>query len=229
MGAIGSRRSAVLALLLLVPAPTIGTLAAMLIAPGPIGQTVYGLCKIWLLMLPLLWTMRVDRNPLSWPYPRRAGLWMGGCLGLVIGGLILSGHSVIGTRWIDVAHVRRMAEQSGIGSGGRYLGFAAYLVLVNSLLEEYVWRWFVFRKCEVIVPSGSAVPAAALLFTLHHVVALGLQFSWRMTVLASLGVLVGGMLFSWLYARYRSIWPGYLCHVLIDVAVLAIGWKLIFS
>jgi len=76
-------------------------------------------------------------------------------------------------------------------------------------MEEYVWRWFVFRKFEVLLGGQLAVPAAALAFTAHHVIVLAAQFDWADRPLGSCGVFIGGAAWSWLYLRYRSIWPGY--------------------
>jgi len=104
-----------------------------------------------------------------------------------------------------------------------------YLLLVNSLLEEYVWRWFVFRRCEDLLPGTAAVVASALCFTVHHVLALRLWFDWRVTALASTGVFIGGAVWSACYLRYRSIWPCYLSHAIVDAAVLSIGWTLLFG
>jgi membrane protease YdiL (CAAX protease family) len=42
-------------------------------------------------------------------------------------------------------------------------------------------------------------------------------------------VFTGGAIWSWLYVRYRSIWPGYLSHAIVDVAVFAVGWWIIFG
>ncbi len=47
-------------------------------------------------------------------------------------------------------------------------------------------------------------------------------------ILGSTGCFLGGVIWSGLYLRYRSIWPGYLSHVLADVAIYIIGWHLIF-
>jgi hypothetical protein len=55
------RRNAGLTLLLLVPAPTIGPAAAMVVMPGPLGQCIYIVCKLWLLAMPLLWLRLVDQ------------------------------------------------------------------------------------------------------------------------------------------------------------------------
>jgi uncharacterized protein len=48
-------------------------------------------------------------------------------------------------------------------------------------------------------------------------------------VLGSLGVFAGGAVWSHLYLRTRSIWPGYLSHALADVAVFAVGAQIILD
>ncbi|MHC4769736.1 MAG: CPBP family intramembrane glutamic endopeptidase, partial [Planctomycetota bacterium] len=105
---------------------------------------------------------------------------------------------------------------------------AVYWCTINSMLEEYVWRWFVSTRCEVLMPRRLAVMAAGLLFTLHHIIALDVYFDWRIVVLGSMGVFIGGTTWSWLYLRYRNIWAAYVSHVFADVIIFAIGWKLLF-
>jgi hypothetical protein len=104
-----------------------------------------------------------------------------------------------------------------------------YLSTINALLEEYVWRWFVFRRCEDLAGGWPAAVLAGLFFTVHHVFALRAQFGWNVTVLGSVGVFAGGVIWSWCYLRYRSIWPGYISHVLADVAFLVIGGLILFG
>jgi membrane protease YdiL (CAAX protease family) len=74
-----------------------------------------------------------------------------------------------------------------------------------------------------------AVILAGIIFTVHHVIVLKAYFEWDITLLASAGILIGGCAWSALYLRYRSIWPGYVSHVIVDVAVFAIGCDLIFG
>ena len=79
------------------------------------------------------------------------------------------------------------------------------------------------------MPTRLAVLASAACFTVHHVTALQAQFDWKVTLLASLGVFIGGAIWSWMYGRYRSVWPGYLSHAIVDVAIYVIGWGIIFG
>ncbi|MFW6060879.1 MAG: type II CAAX prenyl endopeptidase Rce1 family protein [Phycisphaeraceae bacterium] len=227
-----SRRRALTALLLLVPAPTVGVLASLWLLPGTmIGQLIYGAAKVWLLLLPMVWWRWVERGAWSWSPPRRGGFAVGATLGLVISGIIIAGYGMLGTTIIDNDRLQTVAARNNLTDPTRYLLLAAYLTLINAALEEYVWRWFVFRQCETVLRGAGllAVLAAAAMFTLHHFIALKLQFGWTVTLLGSLGVFIGGATWSWLYLRYRSIWPAYLSHALVDAAVFLVGWWLLFG
>ncbi len=225
------RKQALITLLLLVPAPTLGTLAGVWLpaTSGTVfGQIVYFLSKIWLLALPLLWLKWIGKERFSLSPLKNGGLGMGLATGLLLGGVIFLTWYFIGESLIDPQFFRSQIEKVGIGSKGRYLFICLYITLVNSLLEEYVWRWFVFRKCEILMGSKPAVLASGLFFTIHHVFALDAYFNWKLTVLGSLGVFMGGISWSWLYQKYRSVWPGYLSHVIVDAVILGIGGFMIF-
>ncbi len=225
-----SRRRALLALALLVPAPTVGVLAGLWWWPQTtLGQTVYTAAKVWLLALPLWWHWGVERRPVRVSKPERAGLLTGIATGVAISAVIVAAYALIGRTWIDAEAVRRAAGERGFDNAGLYVGFAIYISLVNALLEEYVWRWFVFRRCERLVRPAAAALLAAALFTVHHVFALTVYFDWRITALCAAGVFVGGATWSWLYLRYRNVWSPWISHAIVDVAVFWVGWRLIFG
>lgn len=203
----------------------------MILWPGSTGQTIFVICKIWLLVLPLVWLFAVDRGRPQWPRWRGQGAGAGLSSGIVVAGIIFAAYHFIGRRWIDVDAFRATAERSGLANPAIYIPTAIYWCLINSLLEEYVWRWFVYRQSEALLRGRSpawAVILSALLFTVHHVVALAAQFDWRVTLLGSLGVFTGGAIWSALYLRYRSIWPGYIGHALADVPIFVIGYRMLF-
>jgi membrane protease YdiL (CAAX protease family) len=223
------RRLAFLALLLLVPAPSIGTVCAMWLMPGPVGQAIYGFCKVWLLGFPLFWLHFVERRRWSLSPVLHGGLGAGLLLGVALGGFIIGCYGIFGRDIVDTARLQQIAQQVGIGTPASYLGLAFYLTFINSLLEEYVWRWFVFRRCEDLTSSLPAVILSAFFFMIHHSIALAVQFGWALTLSASLGVFVSGMIWSGCYLRFRSIWPGYVSHILADAAIFLVGWWLIFG
>lgn len=225
-----TRKSSAIALWLLLPAPTVAVLMALYLMPGTvIGQGVWSLSKLWILVVPLAYLLLIEKNKPSWSPPRHGGLTMGTLTGVAIFVAILAAYFLFGHRWIDQEYVSQLAIEVGISSPWILLAGAVYWSTVNAVLEEYVWRWWVFRRFEDFTPAAVAVALSALAFTLHHVCVLAYYFDWRVTVIGSVGVCVGGLTWSWLYARYRSIWPAYISHAFADVAIMIIAYRVIFG
>ena len=103
-----------------------------------------------------------------------------------------------------------------------------FWIFINSVLEEYVFRWFITSKLEQLV-GGKWLPIllSAGIFTLHHTIALAFFIDPLGNALASLGVFIGGVIFSWIYVQYRSVWVAWVAHAIADVAIFAIAWHMI--
>ncbi|MFH1747051.1 MAG: CPBP family glutamic-type intramembrane protease [Planctomycetota bacterium] len=222
------RKQALIALLLLVPMPSLGTAMGLWIAPGAFGKTIYFICKTWILALPAVWLLWIERGRLSLSPARKGGFVFGVVSGLLISALIYGVYRLLLVYGLDTTKLREVAADSGFATLGLYVAFAAYLTLINAALEEYVWRWFVFTRWERLTSAWAAAICAAACFALHHILALGIFLPWSVTGLAVAGVFVGGVVWCWCYKRYRSIWPGYVSHALVDVAIFIIGWELLF-
>ena len=224
-----TRNRALLALALLVPVPSVGTWLGMVAVPGLLGQAIFAAAKVWVVLLPVAWLVLVERQRPRIPLPNRRGMLAACVSGAAILVAIAVAYWLLGTRWIEADFVRERAHEVGLSTRTRFVVGALYWCTINSILEEYVWRWFVFTRLERLVPTYLAVAGSGLLFTLHHIIAVDVYFDWRVVVLASTGVFLGGTIWSWLYLRYRNIWAAYVSHVFADVVIFAIGWKLIFG
>ena len=75
----------------------------------------------------------------------------------------------------------------------------------------------------------AGIVASALFFTVHHVIAMAVFMDWLPVLLCSSGVFIGGLVWSWLYARFESIWPCYLSHAIVDMAVFGVGALILFA
>lgn len=218
-----------MALLLLAPAPTIGIAASLYWWPGPIGQTLFSAAKVWLVVFPAVWYLLFEKGKLSWSPARKGGFAAAVVIGLGMAAAIVAAYFVLGVGRINPAEVRAEVVDMGLDSGARYIGAALYWIFVNSVIEEYVYRWFMQAQCERLMSKTWAIIAAAGLFTVHHVVALASYLDLPLVVLASLGVFVGGLVWGWMYGRYQSVWPPWLAHAFADVAIFVCGWWILFA
>lgn len=217
-----------LALAALLPVPSLGAWLGLSLLPGTrVGRLLFFAAKVWLVGVPVFWRLRLERRPVSWSSLRRGGLAPGAALGLAMAAAIVVAYRVLGPLLLDPAAVRQMGAATGLAEWPVYLAGALYWISVNSVLEEMVWRWFVVERFEDLGWSRWSVPASAAGFTAHHIVALRVYCDWPATLVCSAGIFIGGAIWSALYRHTRSVWPGYLSHAIVDVAVFAVGWHLL--
>ena len=129
------------------------------------------------------------------------------------------------------ALLRAKVREFGMDSPVLFVVLGAFISLIHSLMEEYYWRWFVFGQMERLMPLTPAILVSSLGFMCHHVVVLSVYFPdyfWSANVPFSLGVAVGGGVWAWLYHRTGSIYAPWLSHLIVDTAIIVIGYTMLF-
>lgn len=224
-----SKVSAAIALLLFVPAFSIGVVMSLFIAPGIVGNGVFTAMKVWGIIFPLAWTIKRQPQRLRLPKFRWQEVGVGFGLGVLMFGAIIFAYFLIGKQAIDLTAIRAKAAEVGIISPVIYLAGCVYWSFINSLIEELTWRGFVVSQSEILVSEAIAIVLAALFFTTHHSIALyGYTHSWSVVWLGSLGVFLAGIVWGWCYSYYQSVIPGYISHILADLAIAFVGYQLLF-
>ena len=104
---------------------------------------------------------------------------------------------------------------------------AAYHVVINTLVEEYYWRWFFFSRLRAFMPSTPAILLASLAFTLHH----SFAFWWNggtggALVAGIVAVTLAGAVWARLYERGRGIFAPWISHMITEIALLTIAYDL---
>ena len=223
------RKRALIALLLVGLAPTVSIFISFGTDGGIISQIAYVLSKLWLVVVPLIWYFKIDKGQLSLSKPKQGGYAVAVGLGSGMAALILVTWFMLGDK-IDGSLLRDAVEPVGLLDVRLYIGGVIYWTVLNSLLEEYVFRWFLVVKSEALVGTGTpAILLSAFIFVIHHTFALlFFGFPWWANLLASVSLFIGGAIFSWLYIRYRSVWMPYIAHAICDIAVFSIGAMIIF-
>lgn len=220
----------VLGILLVVGAAVAGVWFALFAAPGPFGRVAYGVSKAVMLVVPLAWLLVREHGSLTLlSRPTRRGWQVGFLSGGAIAAALIAGYYLFGDAVVDRARVGANADVAGYGDPTVFALLALYLIAINPALEEFAWRWFVQTRLYRFMPVVAALPACAGLFTLHHIIVLSAQTGGASVLVGSVAVFAVGLLWSWMYWKYDSLWPGYVSHALVDVALVVVAWDLIFG
>lgn len=116
-----------------------------------------------------------------------------------------------------------------LGITNYYWSFAIFLSVFHSLAEEYYWRWFVYGQLVRVLPTGWAHIFAGLSFSAHHIVIAIQYFPNTYGVIFGLLVGVGGVLWSSLYAKHKTLYGVWISHMIVDLSIMVIGYDLICS
>ncbi len=216
--------------------PTLVTVAYCVVAPrfgAPIQQATYAASKCFQFAFPLLWVLFVQRERLRLRRPTSAGLRVGVVFGLLImAAMFAIYHGYLKTSGLfddATGEIRQKLAGFGVDNVVKYIAFGAFYSVCHSFLEEYYWRWFVFRQLQRLVRHWPAVLLSSVGFMAHHVLVLGTFFGWTSpaTWLFSVSVAVGGAVWAVIYHRSGSIYSVWASHFFVDAAIFIIGYDLV--
>ena len=230
-------------LALIVVAALLPTFAAWLYfvvwAHTPWMRVLYGISKVVQGSLPLIgwWALEMRRRPAwsgrrsGWPRAAAAGI----ISGLVLGGPVLAAYAAGPLRaWLPLdeasARIHTLLVDFGAATPARYLLLALGLSVAHSLFEEYYWRWFLLGQLRERLPFALALLLGSLAFASHHWIVVDSFLGGEdriLTTLLTLLVAAGGALWGWLFHRHRTLLAPWLAHLLVDGALMLVGWQLV--
>jgi membrane protease YdiL (CAAX protease family) len=200
----------------------------------PIVAITFALAKIIQFAFPALYVWRREPARLRLAPPTVRGLLFG--LGFGLGVALLIFALYFG--WLAKSplfaqtppKVYRLVQELRCDSPARFWLLAAGYSIAHSLLEEYYWRWFAFGWLRRYASLSVAIGLSALGFTAHHVVLLTVFFPdnfWTLVLPLSLGIMLGGAAWAWIYELSRSLYAIWLSHGLVDAAIFVIGFTMV--
>jgi len=229
------RRTAAWFLLAAAPVQLAGTWLAMVAFPDAgWAKAAFAAAKVTLMLVPLVRLVRVEGRRPRVPRWSHRGMVAAHATGALIFVIIAAAYHAVARHWIDADAMRAQIEAGGLATPALFLLGALYWCTINSILEEYFWRWFIGERLRDVLPRGTfgdlvSAVGSALLFTAHHVIALAMLVDARTTALASVGVFIGGLTWSLLYLRYRNVYAGWVSHVYADVIIFYLGYRIVFG
>ena len=222
------KRRALIGLALVGIAPTVSVVTGFALKAGLIAAVVFVLTKMWMFGLPAYWYIKVERGERSYSMPEHGGWMVSTLLGIGMAVVIAIAYFILGDMVLRNEDLYEILDPFGLTVPWKLALGILFWIFINSVLEEYVFRWFITSKLEQLM-GGKWLPIllSAGIFTLHHTIALAFFIDPLGNALASLGVFIGGVIFSWIYVQYRSVWVAWVAHAIADVAIFAIAWHMI--
>jgi len=106
--------------------------------------------------------------------------------------------------------------------------FGAYVILINSLIEEYYWRFFIFCGLKLKFNAIISAVISGAAFMIHHTLILNNYFPVNLNVFLSFLVFLAGFAWCLIYYKTKSIIGPWISHIIVDIVIIVFGYKLLF-
>ena len=200
---------------------------AVIIDNPLVARVAYFGLKFFVNTVPLIWFFYFDCRKLRFPPFRLSACFPGLLSGILIAGSLVFLYEFVLAEYVKIDGLYKKASVYGFRN--HFFLFAVFLCVVNSGMEEYYWRWFIFGKFRQLVSIPLAAVLSSVSFTLHHIVVLFVYIpDLAMVALFNLGVFTGGLIWAGLYQRFSSFWAIWLSHLIVDVGIMMIVYKILF-
>ena len=125
--------------------------------------------------------------------------------------------------YLDLDKIRALlGEQLGVVKEN-FILVAIYISFVNSLIEEFFFRGFLFLGLLKRTTRLKAHNISAGVFAIYHLAILKGWFSPMIFALAMAGLFVGGLIFNLLNERNGNIISSWLVHMMANLAINTVG------
>ena len=103
---------------------------------------------------------------------------------------------------------------------------AIYLSFINSFIEEFFFRGFIYQHFSSINGTLGYIVSGAL-FSIYHVLVMFTIFNWIMGVLSIIGLMIVGIGLAYMNKSNKSIINSWIVHIFADLAVVTIALYLL--
>lgn len=108
-----------------------------------------------------------------------------------------------------------------------FIGF--YIIIFNSILEEYFWRSFIFEELYKTINPSLAYIFSAIAFSFHHVVFFYNWFTPLFFAIVTVGLITYALIMNFIWNKYKELFSCWLPHAMVDVIQVFIAYQVFSS
>ncbi len=138
--------------------------------------------------------------------------------------LFLLGVYFLFKDFLDIDAIRLDFEVKYKITKDSLLYYGLYMSFVNSLMEEFFFRGFIFLNLKKLGYKKTGYITSSLLFAIYHIANFQNWFSPVLYILAIAGLFVGGTIFNFLDDKDNTFFNSWFVHICADLAIVLIGY-----
>lgn len=154
---------------------------------------------------------------------RKNNLFFSIIIGIGIFVLIIGAYFIM-NNFIDLENIKELLEKNVRVNKDNFIWVALYISFINSLLEEFFFRGFLFLNLKKISKRKFAHSISAFFFAIYHVSIMSNWFTPSLFIISMIGLFVGGLIFNYLNEKNENIYGSWIVHMMANFSINTIGF-----
>ncbi len=180
-------------------------------------------------VLPVIFSKVFPKtDAFSFMKPNKRGIGKAILLGVAVYALILGGYFALSGIFDFSNIVSSLSENVGV-TKENFLFVSLYISFINSLLEEFFFRGFVFNNILVLSGKKLAYFFSAGAFSMYHIAMMTDWFEPLFFFLILVGLFAAGLIFDRLNEKNGSVYTSWFVHMFANFAINTVGFILMNS
>lgn len=138
--------------------------------------------------------------------------------------ITIIGAYLVLRKFINLDNIKSILEQNLSLSKDNFIWVAFYISFINSLLEEFFFRGFMFLNLKKFQKKINAYLISAIAFAVYHVAIMANWFNPYLFILAMVGLFVGAIIFNFLNDKSENLFNSWLVHMFANFAINTVGF-----
>ncbi|MFI3114589.1 MAG: CPBP family intramembrane glutamic endopeptidase [Clostridia bacterium] len=167
------------------------------------------------------------QSPFKFLKSNLQGLKIGLFLGIFIYSTIVITY-LIANSLTDLSTIKTSLENNLGINAKNFFAIGLYVALVNSFLEEWFFRGFIFTEYKKHSRFFAYI-MSSLSFSIYHIAIMDGMFNIFLQILVLLGLFIGGTIFNYLNEKNENIYSSWFCHSFANFAMNTVGFIIFFT
>lgn len=128
----------------------------------------------------------------------------------------------------NVITLDKILQNIKIANASNIIFIGIFIILINSILEEFFWRGFIFKELSSSTNIWLAYLVSGIAFSFHHIIFYYNWFTPFFFVLITVGLIAFATIMNFIFQKYKDLFSCWLIHaagnvVQIYLALLIFG------
>ena len=145
-------------------------------------------------------------------------------IGLFLGIIYLDAYLIF-KGYLNLNSIANTLSQTISVSASNIIIIGLYIIIFNSLFEEFFWRGFIFKEINNLINPITTPILTGIAFSLHHIIFYYNFLPTSLTVIATIGLIIYTIIMNYIFIKYQDLFSCWLIHAIVDIIQIGIGLK----